>query len=188
MKYWRRYRRDEIYRRETRFAWMHGAFVLKNGGSPVQLGLAELGRFCNKPATFYREQSTRWKGKCLGLISGCVYEEWFWCHDGDPDSEFGRFFASSVQIAAGGSKTVAGILEVHKSLCDQAASRLAEIASDEAEGVLSEGNLARLTNSQHYSPHPVCCAIVVIIDQLNLDTGLERGITVLHNNHSDKAS
>ena len=178
-KYWHFYRRDEIYRRETKLCWMYEGFILKLGETPAILGPDELERFCNKPTTFYWEQSAQRSGRCPGLIFGCLYEEWFRCHNGDPNVEFGRFFASPVQITSGGPRTVAGILTAHESICEQAAFLLAKIARDKPEDDWTNGSPARWPSSRDYTLFSLCRAIIVIIDQLNLDTGPDPGSVVL---------
>ena len=179
-RYWHMYRRDEIYRRETKFSWMCEDFILKLGDAPVQLGAVELERFCNKPTTFYWEQSAQWNGRCPGLIFGCIYEEWFRCHDGDPNIEFGHFFASPIQITSGGPESIAGILEAHNLLCDQAASLLTKIVREESVGVPTRSTKTHWPNPQCYTLLSTCRAIIVIIDQLNRDTGSDPKFVVLH--------
>ncbi len=158
----------------------NGRHILKLGEIPIQLGWPELERFCNKPTTFYWEQSAQWNGRCSGLIFSCIYKKWFRCHDGDPNIEFGHFFANPVQILSAGPKTVVSILEAHKSLCNQAASLLIKIDCDKPEGMPIDSGLLHWPNSQHYKLLPRCRAIIIIIDQLNLDTGSDSNSVILH--------
>ena len=177
--FWNSFRRDAIYRRETKFCWMREDSILKIGETPIQIGPAELERFCNKPTTFYFDQPAQRNGRCPGLIFGCIYEEWFRCHHGDPNIEFGHFFASPVQITSAGASTVAGVVEAHKSICDQVASLLARSACDKPESDSTDGSKARWPNPNHYKLPSLCRTIIVIIDQLNLDTGPNPGQVVL---------
>lgn len=76
------------------------------------------------------------------------------------------FFANLLRVTSTGPTTIAGILEAHKSLCDQASSLLSRISQGEAPEV--EGS--RWPDPRCYKSLPLCKAIIVVLDQLDIDT------------------
>lgn len=120
-----------VYGHETKIRWSSyhgdstGMFTLQNPVTPLHCWT--MLKFCNKPTAFYWAHSAQVNDHCPLLTFACIYKEWFRCHDNHPDIEIGHFFANPIRIASSGPETIAGILEAHKSLCDEAVSLLETI-------------------------------------------------------------
>ena len=120
----------------------------------------ELADFCNKATMFYWAHSAQEEDRCPILIFACIYKEWF-RHD-HANIEFGHFFANPIRVTSTGPTTVSGVLEAHRSLCEQATLLLGKIESGKAgKSYLSIG-----PGTQNFKLLPLCRAILVIIDRL----------------------
>ena len=109
---------------------------------------------------FYWAHSAQEEDRCPILIFACIYKEWF-RHD-HANIEFGHFFANPIRVTSTGPTTVSGVLEAHRSLCEQATLLLGKIESGKAgKSYLSIG-----PGTQNFKLLPLCRAILVIIDRL----------------------
>lgn len=115
----------------------------------------------------YWAHSAQESDRCPLLIFGCIYKEWF-RHD-NPSIELGHFFANPIRITSTGPTTISGILEAHRSLCDQASQLLRKIESGEIE----KPYMDVWPNTQNFKLLPLCRAIIVILDELSPDTPVD---------------
>ena len=163
-KYWHCSRRS-VYGRETRMHWTSdisedlGMFTLSNPMTPLQCW--NLRRFCNKPTALYWAHSAQINDRCPLFMFACAYKAWFRAHDNVPNIEFGHFFANPIRITFSGPGTVAGILEAHKSLCNQAVYLLAMVRQGRADEVC----LNTWPDSRNYKMLPLYRAIIIVLDQ-----------------------
>ena len=121
-----------------------------------------LRKFCNKPTALYWTHSAQIDDRCPLIVFGCAYKAWFRAHDNRPNIEFGRFFASPIRITSSGPATAAGILEAHRSLCNQAVYLLDMIRQGKAEQV----HLWTWPDPRNYKLLPLYRAIIVVLDEL----------------------
>lgn len=172
------YSRKSEHGRETKIHWrselgeLTGMFTLKNPMTPLHYWT--LRKFCNKPTAFYWARSAQVDDRCPLLTFACIYKEWFRSHNNNPDIEVGRFFANPIQIASSGPEKIAGVLEAHKSLCDQAVSLLDTIQRGEA----GETPLGSWPDPQDFRLLPLYRAIVVILDELFTSTVTEPHVPI----------
>lgn len=89
----------------------------------------ELAGFWNKPTRLYGAHSAQEDGRCPLFIFACIYGEWF--HYKHPNIEFGHFFANPMRATSTGPTKISGILQAHRSLCDQASLLLGKIERGE---------------------------------------------------------
>ncbi len=166
--------------------YLHGQYARVNWASGPDLGfgmftldnpltpLRDLRKFCNKATAMYWTQSAQRNDQCRGLIFACIYKEWFRYHHNAPNIEFGSFFANPIRITRTGPDTIAGILEAHKSLCEQAI----DLLDNDRHGKASDAHCEGLPDSRNYKMLPLYRAIVVVIDQLAPDNSKphQRGV------------
>ena len=122
----------------------------------------DLRRFCNKPTALYWAHPAQLDDRCPLLTFACAYKEWFRAHDNDPNIEFGSFFANPIRITSSGPGTIAGILEAHNSLCNQAVYLLDMIRQGKAD----EAHLFTWPDPRNYKLLPLYRAIIVVLDEL----------------------
>ena len=79
----------------------------------------------------YWAHSAMEDGRCPLLIFGCICEEWF--HHDHPGIDFGHYFAIPIRFTSTSHATIFGILEAHRSLCDQAPLLLGKIERGQVE-------------------------------------------------------
>ena len=124
--------------------------------------LLEPSKFCNKPTALYWAHSDQIDDRCPLIVFGCAYKEWFRAHDNRPNIEFGHFFANPIRITSSGPRTVAGILEAHRSLCNQAIYLLDMIRQGKAEQV----HPWTWRDPRNYKLLPLYRAIIEVLDEL----------------------
>lgn len=116
--------RKSVHGRETKIQWTSHTWELCSMStwrdSMMPVHCLNLRRFCNKSTALYWTPRAQIKRRHPLLLFACAYKEWFRAHGNDPNIEFGAFFANPIRIALSGPRTVAGILEAHRSLCNQA--------------------------------------------------------------------
>ena len=128
-----------------------------------------LARFCNKPTLLYWLPSARDQEEpyypvyreCPMYIFTCIYKAWFRCQADDPDINFGQFFATPIKITSTGPQTLDGILEAHRTLCDQVTLLLEEVRSGTSGPTPS--SLEKYSN--YYNLLPLCRAVIVVLDE-----------------------
>ena len=149
-----------------------GMFTLENPSTPLRT----LEKFCNKATAMYWTQSAQRKDLCRSLIFACIYKEWFRYHHNAPNIEFDSFFANRIRITHTGPDTIAGILQAHRSLCEQATNLLDNDRYRKADDARGDG----LLDPADYKMLPLYRAIVVVIDQLAEDEPLPpEGVVLL---------
>lgn len=162
--------REIPFRREAKITWTttdYPRIVLEDTLGKMDLRHSKY--LCNKPTAFYWLQSAQrpdasgQRTLTPGIIFAALYEEWFRCHNGRPNIEYGHFFANPVRITSTGPSTVGGVIDAHLSLCTQA-SRLINQAKSRADNIIEQLPSA----VQHYSLLPLYHAIVVIIDNFDM--------------------
>jgi hypothetical protein len=109
------------------------------------------------------------------LPFGCIFKEWFWCHNETPNIEFSYFFANLIRVLSTGPNTIPGIVKAHKSLCNQALSFLDRIRCGEGEQ-LHPSSSGPWGKPQHYKVIPLYCSIIIIMDrEVDPDFIIENG-------------
>jgi hypothetical protein len=183
-KFYKSHRREE-FAKEMKYYWLYSAHTLNLGDpeSKIELGPAKLKMLCNKLTFFYWAYAARWKGHCPMLPFGSIYKEWFRYHGDEPNIEFGHFFTCPIRITSTGPETIAGILKVHKSICEQGCSLLSEM-----NGAYSKIHLSPWPKPQQYKLLPLCRAIVVLIDQLSPAKSLQPGEFVYVDEYAQEQS
>ncbi|CAF9912597.1 hypothetical protein IMSHALPRED_000358 [Imshaugia aleurites] len=133
---------------------------VKSGAAAVKSEL--LGKFCNKPTTLYWAHSAQRNDRCPRYIWGCIYKEWFRCHDYKPRMDFEHFFANPVRITSTGPTTIFDILETHEYLHNQTSLLLDKIR----RGELEKSRMSACLSPQNYKLSPTCRAIIIVLDKL----------------------
>ena len=139
---------------------LFGMSTLSNPMMPIQC--RNLRRFCNKPTALYWTHPAQVDGRCPLVLFGCAYKEWFRAHDNAPNIKFGHFFANPIRITSSGPGTVAGILEAHRTLCNQAAYLLDMVRQGRADEV----PLSTWPHPSNYRLLPLYRAIIIVLDEL----------------------
>lgn len=122
--------------------------------------------------------SAEFDGSPLPLLPfGCIFKSWFRYHDGEPNIEFGNFFAHLVRVYPTGPTTVRGTVETHKTLCNEAASLLECIGCGEAKKVLPNSG-GPWRQPQDYNLKQTYRAIIIMMDQY-VDPGSKRDFATL---------
>lgn len=155
--------RHAEFAKQTRHLWdgrRGQMFTLKSSAPPTP-HCSKLYNFCNKLTMLYWAQSAQEYGHCPLLIFGCIYKEWF-RHD-SPNIEFGHFFANPIRVTSTGPTTIFGILQAHRSLCDQVSVLLGKIE----RGEIGKPYMSVWPNTRNFKFLPICRAIVVILDELS---------------------
>lgn len=112
---------------------------------------------CNKPTAFYWLQSAQRidasgeRTLTSSIVFAAIYEEWSRC--GEPNIEFGHFFANPIRITPDGPSTIHAIVNAHARLCVHASDFVHK----------TDGEVSR-----QYLLQPLYHAIVVLLDQLDL--------------------
>ena len=164
-KYYHGFRKS-VYGWETRMQWTtdinedFGMSTLSNPMMPIQCW--NLRRFCNKPTALYWAHSAQINDRCPLFTFACAYKAWFRAHDNVPNIEFGHFFANPIRITSSGPETVAGLLEAHKSLCNQAVHLLDMVRQGKAKKV----RLSTWPDPRNYKMLPLYRAIIILLDEL----------------------
>ena len=160
--------RKSVYGRVTRMHWtsdINESFGMSTLSTPMTpLHCWNLRRFCNKPTALYWAHPAQINDRCPRVLFACAYKEWFRAHDNDPNIEFDHFFANPIRITSSGPGTVAGILEAHRSLCNQAVHLLDMIRQGKADEV----HLITWPDPRNYRLLPLYRAIIVVLDELAL--------------------
>lgn len=160
-EYWKFYRRDENFRRDTKSSWYDtGNMITLDEATPC-LNHIRLSRFCNKATALYVAPSGQQNDQLPLKVFGCIYKDWFLHHNNEPNFEFGRFFAAPVHITSNGPQAVAEIVQSHKILCSQASQLL---TSPDRGQSLSPGS--KLTTKTR-KLLPLFRAIILILDELD---------------------
>jgi hypothetical protein len=156
----------EHYRRDVKVSWMYDGGYSSLNSSSSQLQPWELTRFCNKATSFYWMSSAQENDeRPLPLLPfGCIFKEWFRYHNEMPNIEFRHFFANLIRVLSIGPNTIPGIVEAHKSLCDQALSFLDRIRRGEGEQLYPSSG-GPWGKPQHYKVIPLYCAIIIVMDR-----------------------
>ncbi len=143
--------RLQEFRRNTRLAWLApDSCRITLDDALGNLERAEAKFLCNQLTSVYWLQSaqsvdaTKERNSVSLLIFEALSSEWLRCYKGNPNIEYGHFFANPVRITPTGPATVSGILRAHRSLCTQASS---------------------ISLPQYHTLLPLYRAIVVIIDR-----------------------
>jgi hypothetical protein len=156
--------RMEEYRRILKASWFEGTFFVSIKSPIAQLEPRPLGRLCNKPTSFYWMPSAEFDGSPLPLLPfGCIFKSWFRYHDGEPNIEFGNFFAHLVRAYPIGPTTIRGTVEAHKILGNEATSLLERIGCGEAKKVLPNGG-GPWRQPQNYKLKQTYRAIIIMMD------------------------
>ena len=183
-EYYKFYRKDVNFRMNTKYCWMREQMILPLENSTARkLEAREVSRFCNKPTFLYWAHAAQIKDRCPGLIFGCIYKRWFRHHNNDPNIEFGHFFANPIRITSTGPKSVTGILEAHKSLCDDISLTLRKVGQSEP-GYTSYP----WPNPQYYKLLPICRAVIAVLDELGPEPDLDPDGFINLNTLSQKQS
>ena len=157
--------RHTEFARQTHFIWggRRGLMFTLESTWPRVPHSSKLADFCNKPTMFYWAHSAQDCDRTPLLIFGCIYKEWFRHHH--PSIELGHFFANPIRITSTGPTTISGILEAHRSLCDQISLLLGKIE----RGEVGKPYMSVWPNTQKFKLLPLCRAIIVILDKLSPD-------------------
>ena len=161
------YRRDGIFRMGTKFSWTgeRMALILNTPEPTKGLDPKQPKSIFNKPTLLYWATSAQRGNTCPSLPFACIHKEWFRYHNNEPDIEFGHFFANPVRITCTGPSTIEGIIEAHRSVCDLASTLLYQISRGKARELL----MGRWPDTKKYKLHPLCRAVVVVLDKLGAE-------------------
>ena len=169
-KFYHFYRKDLMFRRDTKFCWMPDSMMLRlENVTPKKLNSAEVTKFCNKPTFLYWAHAAQIGDTCPGLIFGCIYKSWLRYYNDELNIEFGHFFASPVRITSTGPTSVLGVLKAHKSLCEQVSSTLRKVGQSEPGYTYPPP----WPKPQYYKLLPLCRAVIVLLDKLGPEPDLD---------------
>ena len=150
---------------------------------PVKKNLQpwRLRTFTNKPTALYWMPSAQDHGFCSLYPFACLYKAWYRYHGNDPNFDHGYFWANPIQITKSGPKTIAEILNVHKSFCNQTSSLLEQL-EHEQDGAAEKSYQSPWLSPKDYGLLPLCRALLVILDALpeytNDDPSLDRDVHI----------
>lgn len=156
---------DTIFGRQIKVNWATdfgediGTTKLKHSITPATVvGKWTLQRFLNKPTALYLAYSAQKRDACSSILFACIYKDWFHHHADNPKFGYGHFFANPSQINSTGPKTIADICKAHKSLSNQVSS----LSDQDGQ---AKARLHDRRSPQNYKLHPLCRAVLIILDE-----------------------
>ena len=145
-----------------KWAWTSDADYMLSVDSSLKFESWLLEKFYNKPTTLHWAHSPQEDDRCPRSIWGCIYKEWFRCHDYKPRMDFEHSFVNPIRVTPTGPATISDILETHQYLYNQASLLLDKIGRDE------KSRMSARTNPQNFKLFPICRAIIIIFDKLEI--------------------